>query len=166
MSTSFTNLPFVNTPSFKGTVVVSSSCTFGPECTVWQFATLCDDVSIGQGVVIGSNAWVGAGTVIGDFSRLQHGVFLPKNTKVGRYVFIGPNVTVCDDKYPCVGNAHYEALPPIFEDYCSIGAGSVILPGVKIGEGAIVGAGAVVTKNVPPHSTVMGCPAKKSHAQD
>jgi UDP-2-acetamido-3-amino-2,3-dideoxy-glucuronate N-acetyltransferase len=131
---------------------------FGADCTVWQGATICNDVTLGKGVVIGSNAWIGKGCKIGDYTRIQHGAFIPNYTLIGRSVFIGPNVTLTDDKYPKVGKL-YKPEPPILEDDCSIGAAAVLLPGVRISRGAMVGAGAVVTQDIPQFSTVMGVPA-------
>ncbi len=155
------NLPFVNSPVFHGTVMVSSSVVFGENCTVWQYATICDEAKLGEGVVVGSTAWIGRGTYIGDFTRIQHGAFIPNNTVIGRSVFIGPNVSLTDDKKPKAGR-FYRPEPPILEDDCSIGAGAVILPGVRIGRGALVGAGAVVTQDVGPFTIVKGCPARPS----
>lgn len=140
-------LPFANEPTFSGTVNVATSVKFGKRCKVWQFATLCHDVELGDDVVIGSNVWVGAGTKIGSGTRIQHGAFIPKGSCIGKNVFIGPNVTMTDDKYPKVG-AEYEPRPPRLHDNCSIGAGAVLLPGVNIGTNVLVGAGSVVTKDV------------------
>lgn len=154
------NLPFANEPEFCGTVNIASSVRFGKRCTVWQFASICHDVVIGDDVVVGSNVWIGAGTVIGNGTRIQHGAFIPKNTKIGASVFIGPNVTMTDDKYPNVNKTTpYRAQPPVLEDMCALGAGCVILPGVKVKHGALVGAGAVVTKDVEEYKTVVGIPA-------
>jgi len=132
--------------------------TIGEDCTIWHGATLCDGAVLGNGVVIGSHTWVGKGCRIGNGTRVQHGAFIPNNTSIGRFVFIGPNVTLTDDKYPKAGRL-YQAYPPILEDDCSIGAAAVILPGVRIGRGATVGAGAVVTQDVPEFVTVKGVPA-------
>ncbi len=77
---------------------------------------------------------------------------------IGHDVFIGPNATLTDDKYPQAGRS-YKALPPVLEDSCSIGAGAVILPGVTVGRGALVGAGAVVAHNVGSGHTAKGVPA-------
>ena len=97
---------------------------------------------------------------IGEGSRLQHGVFLPNGSRLGRNVFIGPNATFTDDRHPRVGNKYYIAEPPCLLDECSVGAGAVILPGVTIGKGAMIGAGCVVTHNVPDHAVVVGNPSK------
>lgn len=142
--------------SLKATI--GHGVTFGEDVTVWQGATICDGAVIGDGVVIGSNAWIGKGCTIGNYTRIQHGVFLPNNTVVGRSVFLGPNATACDDKYPKAGRL-YQAYPPILEDDCSIGAAAVLLPGVRIHRGATVGAGAVVTQDVQEFQTVYGVPA-------
>jgi acetyltransferase-like isoleucine patch superfamily enzyme len=75
-------------------------------------------------------------------------------------VFIGPCVTMTDDRHPRVGNADYNAEPPVIGDDARIGAGVVILPGVVIGARAMVGAGSVVTSSVPAGAAVRGTPAR------
>lgn len=155
--TAFTN-PIVHEPS-----TIHPSVMVGENCVFWQYATICEDAVLGQGVVIGSHAWVGRGVTIGNFTRVQHGAFIPNHTKIGQGCFIGPNATLTDDKHPKAG-AFYRPLPPILEDDCSIGAGAVILPGVRIGRGAMVGAGAVVTQDVAAFAVVYGCPARSPAA--
>lgn len=154
-------IPWSNNPTFYGSVVVSTTAKFGVECVIWQFATVCEGAVLGNHVVIGSCAWVGKRASLGNDVRIQHGAFVVNDAKVGNRVFIGPNVTFTDDKYPMVNNAQYEAAPPIVEDDVSIGAGAVICPGVTLGRGACIGAGAVVTHNVDPFTTVVGIPARE-----
>ena len=137
---------------------IGRDVVMGPDCTVWHGATIGNDVVLGEGVVVGSNAWIGRGTRIGNFTRIQHGAFIPNNTLIGRSVFLGPNCTLTDDKYPKAGHL-YKPEPPILEDDCSIGAGAVILPGVRIGRGAMIGAGSVVTQDVVALHTAKGVPA-------
>lgn len=127
---------------------------------VWHFAVIGDGAVIEGDCSIGSHAEIGRGSIIGAGSRVGKGSFLPSRSEIGKRVFIGPNVTFCDDKRPRAGNPGYKAEPPIVEDDASIGAGAVILPGVRIGKGALVGAGAVVTKDVPEGSVVLGNPAR------
>ena len=147
-------------------MILHGACSIHPganlaeDCQVYQFATICDGAQIGPNTVIGSAAWVGKQARIGAGSRLQHGAFVPNGTVIGERVFLGPNCTLTDDRYPRVGHVNYHAMPPCLEDDCSIGAGAVILPGVRIGQGATVGAGAVVTQDVAAGSTVVGCPAR------
>ena len=147
-------------PKFGQNVTLGHNIRFGDNVVVWQNATICDDCIIGEGVVIGSNVWIGKKVTIGAGSRIQHGAFIPNGTNIGTSVFIGPNVTLTDDRYPtCNKTSPYTAEPPIVEDLCAIGAGAVILPGVRIHRGSLVGAGAVVTHDVPRFVTVVGAPA-------
>jgi UDP-2-acetamido-3-amino-2,3-dideoxy-glucuronate N-acetyltransferase len=146
-------------PNIHQFCVVDPSVTFGAYCTVWHFTSIGFGVEIGDNVTIGSHCYIGNYTVIGDESRIQTGVFLPNNSVIGDRVFIGPHCVFTDDRYPRV-NKDYTAQPPILENDVSIGAGAVILPGVTIGEGSIVGAGTVVTRNVPRHVTVRGAPSQ------
>ena len=142
---------------------VDPSATVGEDCTIWHYAIVLQLVTIGKCCSIGSRCEVGRGTTIGDYSRIGSGTFLPANTKIGRYVFIGPNVTMTDDRYPRVpvpGDPKYDARPPVIEDGASIGAGAVILPGIHIGLGARVAAGAIVTHDVPSNGVVRSQPAR------
>mgnify|MGYP001616165525 FL=1 len=134
--------------------------SLGRGTKTWQYSTICDDVVTGENCVIGSCAWIGRGVRMGDNVRIQHGAFIPNGTVIGHRVFIGPNVSLTDDRYPRAGNVDYDALPPILEDDCALGAGVVVLPGVRIGKGVMVGAGAVVTQDVPALAVVVGCPAQ------
>lgn len=132
----------------------------GPETIVWQYATVEAHVVTGARCVIGSAAWVGSHTIMGDDVRIQHGAFICRGSDIGHRVFIGPNATLTDDKYPRVNNPLYTANPPIIEDDVAIGAGAVICPGVRVRKRTMVGAGAVVTEDTPANSTVVGIPAR------
>ncbi len=143
---------------------IHGSALIGPNVTVWQYATVCADTVIGENSVIGSCAWIGRGCRIGKNVRVQHGAFMPNGTVVEDDVFIGPNVTMTDDKYPKSGNKKYKPEPPVICRGSSIGAGAVILPGVRVGAGAMVAAGAVVTRDVPEDMLVIGMPAKQKVA--
>lgn len=155
---------------------IDPSATMPDSSVVWHFGRVLAQVRIGERVSIGGGAEIGRGSVIGDDSRISAGVFLPPNSIVGKSVFIGPNATFTDDPHPRVlkpGDPPYNALPPVIHDFAAIGAGAVICPGVTIGEGARVAAGAIVTKDVVPHGMVRGMPARPrtmprqwEHAQD
>ena len=139
---------------------VDPTVEFGVECKVWRFATVGEGSKFGARCVIGSNVYAGKGVIAGNDVRIQHGAFIPNGTRIGNRVFIGPLAVLCDDALPRVCNALYKEEPPILDHDCSIGAGAVLLPGVHIGAGAMIGAGAVVTKNVPAGETWVGVPAK------
>lgn len=139
---------------------ISETAQIGAGTRVWHFAIILSGVAIGRDCSIGSHVEVGCGSTIGDRTRIGFGSFLPSNSQVGKDVFIGPGVVCCDDKFPRVNNPGYEALPPVIGDGASIGAGAVLLPGVRIGAGAMVGAGAIVTQDVKPGTLVRCEPAR------
>lgn len=127
---------------------------------VWSFAVICEGVTVGDDCVIGSRVFVGKGCKIGNGVRIQDGAHLTPGMIVEDDVFIGPMVVTMNDKYPKVRNPNYEARPPHLSEGCSIGAGAVLLPGIRVGKYASIGAGAVVTKDVPDGMIVVGNPAK------
>lgn len=142
---------------------IDPSVAIGEGSKVWNYAVVLADVVIGENCSIGSLTEIGRGTTIGDGSRIGSQCFFPPNSKIGKNVFVGPGVKCADDRYPYVHgdtDPPYKAEPPVIEDGSSIGIGAVLLPGVRIGAGAFVAAGSVVTKDVPAGTTVMGVPAK------
>ena len=128
---------------------------------VYQFATICANTVVGEGSVIGASVWIGRDCSIGRGVRIQTGAFIPNGTVIQDRVFIGPNVTMTDDKYPKAGNHGYVAQPPKIYAGASIGANATILPGVIVGCNAMVAAGAVVTHDVMGEEKVRGLPARK-----
>lgn len=139
---------------------IDDSVRFGARVIVWQFTTICAGTVIGDDVVIGSGCFIGKNVTIGNGCRIQHGAFLPNGTVLKHRVFVGPGVMMTDDKHPRVNNPNYKAEPPLIMAGASIGAGAVILPGVVVGDRAMVAAGAVVTKDVPVDDTAVGVPAR------
>lgn len=156
-------------PKTGALVVIASSALVPDETVIWHFATILGWVRIGTNVSIGAMSEIGRSTQIGDGSRISRGVFLPSHSFVGSNVFIGPNVSCSDDRYPRIpepGDPPYHAEPPIIEDGASIGIGAILLPGVRIGARSLVGAGAVVTEDVPPDSLYVGLPARNVGSVD
>lgn len=142
--------------------IIREDVKIGEGTNVWHFCNLygCE---IGEYTQIGSYSEIKEGAVIGDYCRFQSYAFVPESTKIGNYVFIGPRVTFLNDKYPTAKKAidkTWTLEAAVVEDNVTIGGHAVILPGVKIGRGAIIGAGSVVTKDVSEYTIVCGNPAR------
>lgn len=139
---------------------IAESVKIGEGCAIWAFASIHDGVVLGNFVGVGEHTYIGRNARVGDRTRISQGCHIIDHIIIGDDVFIGPCVVTMNDKYPVANNPHFKLLPPVIERNASVGAGAVILPGVVLGEGCMVGAGAVVTRSVPPHSTVVGNPAR------
>jgi UDP-2-acetamido-3-amino-2,3-dideoxy-glucuronate N-acetyltransferase len=122
----------------------------GDGCKVWQFASVIRGAELGDNVTVASCAIVD-GAKVGADSIICHGASVHPGAVLGREVFVGPGVTICNDSWP---RAHKRgwAIPErpvvIVEDGASIGANCVVLPGVRIGAGAMIAAGVTVTRDV------------------
>ena len=127
---------------------------------IWQFVVILPKARIGSECNICAHVFIENDVVVGDRVTIKSGVQLWDGLHVGNDVFIGPNATFTNDRYPRSKKYPREFLQTFIEDGASIGAGAVILPGLTIGAGAMVAAGAVVTKNVAPRSLVRGNPAR------
>ena len=136
--------------------------SIGKGTRIWQFVVVLPGACIGSGVNICSHCFIENDVTIGDRVTVKNGVQLWDGLRLGNDVFVGPNVSFTNDRYPRSRNREAELLKTIVEEGASIGAGAVICPGVTIGAGAMVAAGAVVTKNVRAGSTVIGNPAVES----
>jgi len=117
-------------------------CKIGKNCKIAAF------VEIQKGVTIGNNC------------AIEAFVFIPSGVTIEDEVFIGPHVCFTNDKRPRAVNPGWKTTPTVVKKGASIGAGSVILCGITIGEKAMIAAGSVVTKDVPPKTLVAGNPAK------
>jgi UDP-2-acetamido-3-amino-2,3-dideoxy-glucuronate N-acetyltransferase len=114
---------------------------------------------VGRNCKIEAYVYIEEGVVVGDNCKIKPFVFIPSGVTIEDNVFVGPNVTFANDKYPKV-KGDWVQLNSRVKSGASLGASCVILPGVTIGENALVGAGSVVTKDVPDGAIVAGNPAK------
>ena len=133
----------------------------GEGTNVWQFCVVLIGARIGANCNICSHSFIENDVLIGDNVTIKGGVKLWDGITIEDNVFIGPNVTFTNDKLPRSKQYPDEFPKTIVKKNASIGANATILPGITIGEFAMIGAGAVVTQNVKAHSTVVGNPARE-----
>ena len=132
----------------------------GANTKIWQFTIVLPKATIGDNCNINSHCFIENEVAIGDNVTVKCGVYIWDGVRIEDNVFVGPNVTFTNDKFPR-SNVHPERLlNTVLRRGASIGAGAVLLPGIEIGENAMIGAGAVVTRDVPPNSVVVGPPAR------
>ena len=132
----------------------------GEGTTIWQSVVVLPKAKIGSNVNICAQCMVENDVIIGNRVTIKSGVYLWDGVVIEDDVFIGPNVTFTNDKFPRSKVYPEQFLKTIVESGASVGGGAVLLPGIRIGQGAMVGAGAVVTKSVPAHAIVIGNPAQ------
>jgi len=137
-----------------------NSAEIGVNTRVWQYSVVIAGAKIGSNCNICAHTLIEGDVVIGDNVTVKSGVYLWDGTRIEDDVFIGPNATFTNDPMP-----RSKVYPDVFKGIlvqkgASIGANATILPGITIGCNAMVGAGAVVTKDVPAGAVVVGNPAK------
>ena len=138
---------------------ICESNKIGKRTNIWAFVHILPGAEIGDDCNICDFVFIENQVVIGSRTTIKSGVQIWDGVSIGNDVFIGPNVTFTNDKYPVSKNTNFTLLITKIEDGVSIGANSTILPGITIGTNAVIGAGSVVTKNVPAGMTVFGNPA-------
>src|SRR3954467_5342505 len=132
----------------------------GAGTRIWAFAHVLDGAQIGTDCNICDGVFVEGGAVVGDRVTVKCGVQLWTGVELEDDVFIGPNATFTNDPLPRSRQWLNEHPRTVVHTGASIGANATILPGLEIGTGAMVGAGAVVTRSVPPNAIVVGNPAR------
>lgn len=132
----------------------------GDNSRIWQFVVVLPEARIGADANICSHCLVENDVIVGDRVTVKSGVQLWDGLRIGNDVFIGPNVSFTNDRFPRSRQQPTKFLETKIQDGASIGAGAVILPGITIGAKAMVAAGAVVTRSVPANSIVVGNPAR------
>ena len=141
--------------------VIYTDVHIGDETLVGDNASIREQCRIGKQCIIGRNVTVHYNTTIGDSTKIMDLSNITGNMTIGSHVFISTLVATTNDrKFGLEGYDESSVRGPVIEDHVMLGAGSNILPGIRVGAGALVAAGAVVTRDVPPKKLVMGIPAR------
>jgi UDP-2-acetamido-3-amino-2,3-dideoxy-glucuronate N-acetyltransferase len=138
------------------------STRIGINTRVWQYSVILKNAVIGSNCNINCHVFIENDVVIGDNVTVKSGVYLWDGLRIEDNVFIGPNVTFTNDKTPRSKKYPTEFQQTIIRRNASIGAGSIVLGGIEIGEFAMTGAGSLITKNIPARALFVGSPARRA----
>jgi len=146
---------------FKHPTAVVESDNIGEGTKIWHFAHVREKAKIGKSCVIGKSVYVDVDVEIGNGVKIQNFVSVYKGVEIEDEVLIGPSVTFTNDLYPRAFSwSDDKIISTMVKKGASIGANSTIVCGVAIGEYAMIGAGSVVTRDVPPFGLVYGNPGE------
>lgn len=143
--------------TIRSGTIIYRGVAIGDGFTTGHNVLVRSGTTIGDNVLLGTDTVVDGNTTIGDNVSLQTGVYVPQETEIGDHVFFGPHAVLTNDPYPIRETSTIEGAT--VEDHASIGANATILPGITIGEGAFVAAGALVDEDVPRETLALGSPA-------
>ena len=146
------------------TSIIDDDVQIGEGTKIWHFSHIQSGARIGKNCSFGQNVNVSNNVIVGDGCKVQNNVSLYEGVELGNYVFCGPSCVFTNDltpraKYP-KGHAGYKKT--VVEEGASIGANATVVCGHSIGKWALIGAGAVVTSNVPSHALMLGVPARRA----
>lgn len=144
------------------TAIVDKGANIGNDTKIWHYSHVCKDAIIGNNCNIGQNVFIAGGAKIGNNCKIQNNVSIYAGVEAEDYVFFGPSCVLTNDKNPrgmhSKNGSYYKTY---LETGVTLGANCTIVCGTRIGKHALIGAGAVVTKDVEPYSIMVGNPAKK-----
>ena len=141
---------------------ISEKAKIGENVKIWHFSYVGDNTEIGNNVSIGSLAHIDYDVKIGENTRVEGQAYIPPLSRIGKNVFIGPAAVLTNDPYPMCD----KMIGVTIEDGAIIGARAVIKAGVTVGKNSVVAMGAIVTRDVPENSVVMGSPASIRYSRE
>ena len=146
---------------FKHPTAILESEKIGNGSEIWHFAHIRESAVIGKNCNIGKSVYIDTGVKIGDNVKIQNFVSIYKGVEIEDDVFVGPSVVFTNDMYPRAFIwEEKQVVPTIVKKGSSIGSNATIICGVTVGEYSMIGAGSVVTRDVPPFGLVFGNPAR------
>ena len=153
----------------SSSAILEDSVTIGYGAKIWHFAHIRSDVNLGSNVTIGENVYIGPGIGVGDNSKIQNNSLIYEPAQIGNGVFIGPGVIFTNDHNPRAINPNetqkssleWNKAGVVVRQGASIGAGATCVGPIEIGKWAMIGAGAVVIKDVPNYALMVGVPARQ-----
>lgn len=150
-------------PFIHPTAIVDAGCKLGEGCKIWHYSHLMTESHIGRNCTIGQNVFIGSGVVLGNGCKVQNNVSLYTGVACEDDVFLGPSCVFTNITNPrAFIERKTEFRQTLIKRGATIGANATILCGHTIGEYALIGAGAVLTTDVPAYSLYLGCPARHS----
>ncbi|MFA5866583.1 MAG: DapH/DapD/GlmU-related protein [Actinomycetota bacterium] len=141
------------------TAEVSDRAVVGDGAKVWHYVQIREGAKVGAGCVLSKSVYIDQNVTVGDRVKIQNGVSVYQGVTIEDDVLIAANVAFTNDKHPRAFLEDWTITPTLIKKGASVGANATIVCGVVIGEYAMVGAGSVVTKDVPPYGLVVGNPA-------
>jgi len=156
-------------PVIHPTAIVEENCAVGEGTQIWHYVHLRAGVTVGRDCRIGRFVFIDVNVKVGNLVKIQNNALLYSGVELEDGVFVGPATCFLHDRYPRavhlptltpVEPDDWVALPIVVEKGASIGGNCTILGGVRIGEGALIGAGSVVTRDIPPYALAYGNPAR------
>ncbi len=155
-------------PFIHPTAEVAGSAAVGSGCKIWRQAHIREGASLGADCIIGADVYIGAGVKLGANCKVQNQALLYEGVELEQGVFVGPQVCFTNDFLPRAVNPDqslksaddWHVGRTLVQEGAAVGAGSVVITGVTIGRWALVGAGTVVTRDVPEHALVVGNPGR------
>lgn len=143
-----------------GTADVSPEAVIGRGTKIWNNVQIREKAILGEDCIVGKSVYIDHTVVIGNRVKIQNGVSIYHGVTIEDDVFLGPHVTFTNDLYPRAFDPDWHVVKTLVKKGASVGANVTIVCGLELGSYSMIGAGAVVTKDVPPHALLLGNPGR------